>query len=267
MNYKFIFFFILIFINSCVNTPTHTPTSTPTSTPIPIEKKKEPNVSNNYFVNFENKGFALIYSDNLYKNKTINGKLANRSLTIFQKNLKENTKVKVINLINSKYIIAKVDKNASYPDFFNSVISERISEELEINDLEPYIEIKTIVESSSFIAKKAKIFDEERQVANKAPIDDIQIKDLLKSPKKKEKPSKSEFNYILKIGDFYFENSANEMKSRIINETSINKIYIDKLSSTKFRVFLGPYTDLNSLKTSFNAINVLQFENIEIIKK
>ena len=57
------------------------------------------------------------------------------------------------------------------------------------------------------------------------------------------------------------------MKSRIINETSVEKIYIDKLSSTKFRVFLGPYSDLNSLKNSFNAINILQFENIEIIRK
>jgi len=57
------------------------------------------------------------------------------------------------------------------------------------------------------------------------------------------------------------------MKSIIISETSVEKVYIDKLSSTKFRVFLGPYSDLNSLKNSFNAINILQFENIEIIRK
>ena len=57
------------------------------------------------------------------------------------------------------------------------------------------------------------------------------------------------------------------MKSRILNETTIEKVHMDKLSKTKFRVFLGPYSDLNSLKNSFNAINVLQFENIEIIKK
>ena len=57
------------------------------------------------------------------------------------------------------------------------------------------------------------------------------------------------------------------MKSIIISKTSVEKVYIDKLSSTKFRVFLGPYSDLNSLKNSFNAINILQFENIEIIRK
>ena len=47
----------------------------------------------------------------------------------------------------------------------------------------------------------------------------------------------------------------------------VNNIEITKLSATKFRVFIGPFDDLNSLKEQFNAINTLQFENIEIIKK
>ena len=57
------------------------------------------------------------------------------------------------------------------------------------------------------------------------------------------------------------------MKSKIIDETSIVKVNIKKISNSNFRVFLVPFLDLNSLKTSFNAINVLDFENIEIIKK
>ena len=57
------------------------------------------------------------------------------------------------------------------------------------------------------------------------------------------------------------------MKLRISNETTIKKININKLSSTKFRVFIGPYDNLISLKKSFNAINILEFDNIEIIKK
>ena len=35
---------------------------------------------------------------------------------------------------------------AEYPFFYNSVISQRISQELEIDELEPYIEIKEIKE-------------------------------------------------------------------------------------------------------------------------
>ena len=76
-----------------------------------------------------------------------------------------------------------------------------------------------------------------------------------------------EFSYVIKIADFYFEKSAKEMKSRISTETAIKEINIEKLTSIKFRVFIGPYDNLNSLKKSFNAINVLKFDSIEIIKK
>jgi hypothetical protein len=57
------------------------------------------------------------------------------------------------------------------------------------------------------------------------------------------------------------------MKTRVLTETSIKKVIINKLSRNKFRVYLGPFNNLNSLKNSFNAINVLQFDTIEIIKK
>ena len=38
------------------------------------------------------------------------------------------------------------------------------------------------------------------------------------------------------------------------------------LSETNYRVFLGPFDNLNSLKKAFNDISLLNFENIEIIK-
>jgi hypothetical protein len=175
--------------------------------------------------------------------------------------------VKITNLLNSKYLIAKVGKKTEYPYFYNSVISQRISRDLEIDELEPYIEIKEIIEGSSFIAKKAKTFEEEKNVADKAPVDQIQIKELGNDNKKEIKINKKKFNYAIKIADFYFEKFAKQMKSRIFEETSIKNVNIDKLSGTKFRVFLGPFKDLNSLKKSFNAINILEFDSIEIIKK
>ena len=57
------------------------------------------------------------------------------------------------------------------------------------------------------------------------------------------------------------------MIKRINEKTTISNVRLTKLSATKFRVFIGPFDDLNSLKKHFNAINILQFENIEIIKK
>ena len=247
---KILTFLLFIILNSCVTTS--------------VEKKDSSATLKSYFLN---KGFTLVYNEELYKEKLVKGKIEDRSLTIFQKNLKKNTKVKITNLINSKYIIAKVGKKVEYPYFYNSVISRRISKNLEIDELEPYVEIKELLEGSSFIAKKAKTFDEEKTVASKAPIDDIQIKNLCNNEKKKPEVNTKKFSYIIKIADFYFEKSADQMKTRVLTETSIKKVNINKLSKNKFSVYLGPFNNLNSLKKSFNAINVLQFDTIEIIKK
>ena len=250
MHYKHIIVVLLIFLNSCVN--------------YPIDKKIETKQRKNYFLN---KGFALVYNDDLYKKKLIKAKIENRSLIIFQRNLKENSIVKITNLINSKYIITKVGKRAEYPFFYNSVISQRISQELEIDELEPYIEIKEIVSNSSFIAKKAKTFDEEKKVADIAPVDSISINNLNDGIKKKAKKIiKSKFVYIIKIADFYFKNSAKSMSDRIKKETPISNVRIKNLSNTQYRVFLGPFNNINSLQKAFNDISALEFENIEIIK-
>ena len=250
MHYKILTFLLFIILNSCVT--------------VPVEKKDISATPKSFFVS---KGFTLVYNENLYKEKLLKGKIEDRSLTIFQKNLKKNTKVKITNLINSKYIIANVGKKVEYPYFYNSVISRRISKELELDILEPYIEIKEIIQGSSFIAKKAKTYDEEKNVAEKAPVEQIQIKELGNNAKKEIEINNEKFNYVIKIADFYFEKSADQMKLRISNETSIKDVNINKLSPTKFRVFLGPFEDLNSLKKSFNAINILEFDSIEILKK
>ena len=45
---------------------------------------------------FINKGFALIYNENLLKEKIISRKIDERSLIIFQKNLKKIPKLKLL---------------------------------------------------------------------------------------------------------------------------------------------------------------------------
>jgi len=249
MNCKNILLLFFLILTSCVNTQ--------------VVKENKQFVSKNYFLN---KGFTLVYSDKLKKEKIISNKIDTRSLIIFQKNLKKDTNVKITNLINQKSIIANVGKKSDYPNFYNSVISIRISEVLEIDQKEPYVEIKELLENSLFVAKKSKTFDEEKKVAAKAPVEDIKIKNLSNNITKNEKIVNKNFIYIIKIADFYFEKSAKDMILRIKNETIIKKVKINKISSTKFRVFLGPFKNLNSLKNEFDAINTLQFENIEIIK-
>ena len=246
MPYKIFTFLLFIILNSCVTAP--------------VEKKDISATPKSFFVS---KGFTLVYNESLYKEKLLKGKIEDRSLTIFQKNLKKNTKVKITNLINSKYIIANVGKKVEYPYFYNSVVSRRISEELELDILEPYIEIKEIVQGSSFIAKKAKTYDEEKNVAEKVPVNEIKIDDL--SKEKIETINKSKkTRYTLLISDFYYEVSAKKLKKNLIKTTKSKKIFIKKINDKQYRLLVGPFNNFNALKAIYISLNNLGFEDLNI---
>lgn len=217
---------------------------------------------------YKNSGFTLVYDNILKQEKKISKKIDNRSLFIFHKNLKENSFVKITNPKNQKTIIAEVISNkAKFSDFYNSVITLRIAEEISLDLKEPYIELVLISENSTFVAKKAKTFKEEKKVAEKAPVDGIQIDNLGETIDPKEEITKdSVFNYSIKVADFYHKDSAKNMSDRIINETNIKNPIIKRISNTKYRVLLGPFNDIKKLKESFNDIKSLNFENIEILK-
>jgi len=250
MFYKNILFtIILLFLTNC---------STETLV------KNKPNI---IMVNaYSNKGFALIYNEDLYKQKIITKKIDERSLMIFQKNLKINTKVKITNILNDKSLIVFVGKNSKYPSFNNSVLSKRIADELDLDINQPYVEILEILEDSIFVANKAKTYDEEKNVAVKAPVNEISINDLSPLKVTNESKPKIKFSYTIKIADFYFNDTALMMSNRIKDESSIKNPKIKKISNTKYRVYLGPFKNIYTLQKSFNDISILKFENIEIIK-
>ena len=223
-------------------------------------------ISNSLDNPFINKGFSLIYSDKFYDNKIISKKINERSLVIFQKNLKKNTIVKITNILNNKSVIATVGSNADYPLFNNAVLSLRIADEIEINKNEPYVEILEVLEDKVFVAKRAKTFEEEKKVANKAPVNNINISDLNIEKANTKNELRKKFSYEIKIADFYFNDTASLLVDRIVNETKIKDIKIKKINEKKYRVYAGPFNNINSLQKSFNDISILEFENIEIIK-
>ena len=250
MLYKnFLFLIFLLFLNNC-------------TTESLIKNKTSDTLINTY----SNKGFALIYSDDLYDQKIINNKIDERSLVLFQNNLKIKTKVKITNILNNKSLIGVVGKNSKYPSFNNAVLSLRIAEELDLDIDQPYVEILEIHENSIFIAKKAKTYDAEKNVAVKAPVNSISVNDLNIDKKVNEKKSIIKFSYNIKVADFYFNDSALLMLDRIKNESSIKKAKLKRISNKRYRVFLGPFSNINSLQNSYNDIRILGFENIEIIR-
>ena len=246
MNYKFIKIIIFsLFLFSCEQGKI-----TSKNENLKLEKK------------YHNSGFALIYENKIKNIK----KLETRSLNIYHKSLKKKSQVKITNPQNGKYLIAEVKSNKiKFSNFYNSIISLRIAEELELDFNEPYVEIVLISKNSTFIAKKAKMFEEEKTVAEKAPVDGIQINDLNNNMDIIKKNEKKVFSYSIKVADFYYKSSADMMIKRIKEESSIKKLTINKLSETKYRVLIGPFNDIKTLKKSFEKIDNLNFENLEIL--
>ena len=248
MNYKFLILLVFIILSGCK-----------------LETvSKKISYDNNIYIN---KGFTLIYSDELIKKKITTKKIDVRSLDIHHSYLSRGTKVKITNLLNNKSLVGNVSKKIKNLNFYNSIVSKRISDELNISNNQPYIEIKEIKNNSIFLAKKSKTFEEEKNVANKAPVDTISINDLYSSKKKKLNDTKeTKFSYAIKVAEFYFSENANILKKRIIAETDIQIVNILSISKNTHRIILGPYNNINSLQKDFYSIRVLGFENIEIIK-
>ena len=252
MNFKLFYILFFIFFSSCVDQDFGKK----------ITKQK-------IFNKYSNNGFTLVYTDKLFKDKTVNKKLNDRDLFVFQKNLKKNTTVKITNQINNKSIIAKVKSKSEYPNFYNSVISSRIAAEIELDLNEPFILIESVDQNSVFYAGKAKTFEEEKNVADKAPVEGVNIINISTADENNKNDIKltKTFNYIIKIADFYYEKSAKIVKERIMSETNIKKININKISKNTFRLSIGPYKSLESLRKDFDMMENLYFENLELIKK
>ena len=248
MNYK-IFFFLILILNLLGCEQSNTAKS----------NKIKFDLENRY----KNSGFALIFNSNLDNIK----ELEPRSLDIYHKSLRKRSIVKITNPENQKYLIAQVKSNrVKFSNFYNSVLSKRIAEELDLDLDEPYVQILQLSKDSTFIAKKAKMADEERSVAEKAPVDGIQINDLKIKKKKKMNSKIKNFSYSIKVADFYYKDTAKIMVERIKTKTSIKNLRIIKLSQTKYRVLIGPFNDIKSLKNSFEKMNFFEFENLEILR-
>jgi len=212
-------------------------------------------------------GFALIYEDKLYDDGILNKKINNNELDIIHSFLKINTLVEITNPLNSKSILAKVKKNADYPKIFNIVISKEIASLLDLDFNNPYIQFFEVKINKTFIAKKGNIFDEEKNVAQKVPVDEIKVDDLSKSKIITTTQIKKKSSYFLIVNDFYYLDTANNLKNNLIKKTKLKNLIVKKINSNKFRLSAGPFLNFNALKSSYISLNNLGFDDLDIYKE
>jgi hypothetical protein len=219
----------------------------------------------NQRINYTAKGFAYIYNDNDFNNKIIKGKMNNEIMQISHQNLKTGTFIKISNPKNRESIVLKNIKRIKYPDFYKILITKPVAEQLNLDTDLPLLEIIEIKKNKSFIAEKAKIYNEEKKIPSKAPVASVQISNISKNKVKIGKKKVDQI-YIL-IGSFYSENTAKFLKKRITEDTTDlnhNKLKIKKINNKETQVILGPYTSVNLLKNDYIKLKSFGFEELDI---
>tara|TARA_E500000178_G_scaffold29760_1_gene26946 strand:- start:54 stop:791 length:738 start_codon:yes stop_codon:yes gene_type:complete len=211
-------------------------------------------------------GFAYVYNEHDFKKKIIKTKMNNKIMQISHQNLKTGTLIKIINPKNNESVILKNKKRIKYPDFYKVLITKPVMDKLDLNTKLPILEIFEIKKNKSFIAEKAKVFNEEKKIPSNAPVTSVKILNISKNKKKeiKDKPNL----IFIHIGTFYSTNSAKFLKQRIIKEISEfdnNKLKINKINNKETQVISGPYTSVNLLKNDYIKLRKFGFEELDIL--
>ena len=135
----------------------------------------------------------MIYNELEFEKKIISKRLDNKNIQVAHKDLKINTLIKITNPKTKDSITVKNLKKANYPDFYKILISEQLATKLNLDKKLPLVEILELKKNKSFVAKKAKIFNEEKRISNNAPIDSVQISNISNSNSKKNKYKKTKY--------------------------------------------------------------------------
>ncbi len=219
----------------------------------------------NQKIPYTSKGFVYIYNDIDFKDKIIKGKMNNNIMQVSHQNLKTGTLIKISNPKNNKSIVLKNNKRIKYPEFYKLLITEPVAEKLNLDPSLPILDIMEIKKNKSFIAEKAKIFNEEKKIPSKAPVASVEISNISKN---KIIKVKEDINQIfIHIATFYSTNNANFLKERILQEIQgldKKKIKIKKLNNKETQVISGPYTSVNLLKNDYIKLKKLGFEELDI---
>ena len=215
---------------------------------------------------YSSSGFALIYEDNLYIQKVVNKKINNEDIKVMHSLLRMNTPIKIINPANSKVIETKIYKKANYPKIFTIVVSERVALILELDLDNPFVEVIEVKKNKTFVAKKTNTYEEEKNVAGKAPVDEIKMDNLKVNEDKDKKKVFKDNNFIIVINDFYYEDSAINLKNELSKKNKFNNILLRKIANNKYRLLAGPFKNFNALKTTYISLNNLGFVDLNIYK-
>ena len=175
--------------------------------------------TSNYSV-YEKKGFAKIN----YYNKIITP-------------LPKGTLFKVTNIKNKKSMVITTNDTSKNLGPRIIILPDNIFQDLKLNKKLPLIHMQSLRKNKIFIAKKTKIYEQEKKVDKKVEIEKINILNLGKEKKSNER-------IFLNFGPFYNKTYANQLyrilKLKFNNKNLVFKDYQDK----NYIILIGPLKNL-----------------------
>ena len=189
----------------------------------------------------------------------------NDILQVSHQSLRTGVLIKIINPENKKSIVLKNTKRIKFPDFYKILITNPVAEQLGLDIDLPLVEIIEVKKNKSFVAAKAKIFNEEKKIPSKAPVASVQISNISKN--KSDILHKKSQKLFIHIASFYSLETARFLKQRITKEVidlDNKKLKIKKVNNKETQVILGPYSSVNLLKNDYIKLKNFGFEELNI---
>ena len=147
-------------------------------------------------------------------------------------------------------------------------MTKPVFEKLELSLDFPLVEVTEIKKNESFVAQKAKIFNEEKKISTNAPVASVQISNISKGNKNKKKIVKTKNEFFILIASFSSKDVAIFLKERIIIELpqyEKRKLIVKKINDNKINLISGPYKSVNLMKNDYILLKKFGFEELDII--
>ena len=173
--------------------------------------------------------------------------------------LQKDSLIKITNKNNKISKVYKVDEQLKSTDSRIIYLPEIVYDEISLNREFPLVLVQSMRENKSFIAKKAKTFDEEKKINKKVKIETIEV---LKIDNEKVVTKK----IFLDFGPFYYK-TYSETLFRVLSLNIKNKKLIYKdYAPKKHIISIGPLknlTEYDNIYLKLGKIGLIGF-NIRV---
>jgi len=173
--------------------------------------------------------------------------------------LQKDSLIKITNKNNKISKVYKVDEQLKSTDSRIIYLPEIVYDEISLNREFPLVLVQSMRENKSFIAKKAKTFDEEKKINKKVNIENIEV---LKIDNQKVVTKK----IFLDFGPFYYK-TYSETLFRLLSLNIKNKKLIYKDYAPKNHIIsIGPLknlTEYDNIYLKLGKIGLIGF-NIRV---